>query len=162
MIREWKQDNFVISTDKERLQPINIHSYLSTQAYWYLGIPLKIVKKAISNSLCFGLFTLENDKEIQIGFARVVTDNATFAWICDVYIEPSFRNQGLSKWMMECLMSHPDLKNLRRICLATKDAHSLYKKYNFEVTLTPQNWMEIKDNDIYKRMEKIGVSEAIK
>lgn len=150
MIEEWNKEDFILSTDKFRLQPDRIHKFLSTQAYWCLGIPLSVVKKAIEGSLCFGLFKVEGNKEVQVGFARIVTDGATFAWLCDVYIESELRGLGLSKWMMECLMSHPALKNLRRICLATKDAHPLYKKYGFEVTPTPQNWMEIKDNDLYK------------
>lgn len=153
MGNEWKKEKFVLSTDKERLQLVKIHHFLSTQAYWCLGIPFDVVKNAIEGSLCFGLYTLEDGTENQIGFARVVTDNATFAWLCDIYVEPSFRNRGLSKWMMGCLMTHPNLKNLRRLCLATKDAHSLYKQFGFEVTATPQNWMEIKDNDLYRKMQ---------
>lgn len=152
MIYEWTKENFILSSNKEKLQPLRIHNFLSTHAYWCLGIPLDVVKKAIQGSICLGLFTTINDQnEIQIGFARIVTDNATFAWLCDVYVEPDFRRRGLSKWMIERLMTTPDLKNLRRICLATKDAHSLYAKFGFEVTLTPQNWMEIKDNDLYKK-----------
>ena len=161
MSKEWTRDTFSISTDKDRLQPNRIHRFLSTQAYWCLGVPLEIVQKAIHSSLCFGLFSSDDGTETQIGFARVVTDKATFAWICDVYVEPEFRKRGLSKWLMECLMSHPDLKKLRRLCLATKDAHSLYRQYGFEVTQTPQNWMEIKDNDIYKLAGKMDGSEAL-
>lgn len=148
---EWLRDPFVVSTDKTRLQPSRIHHFLSTQAYWCLGIPKPVVEKAIDQSLCFGLYAHQNGEQLQIGFARIVTDKATFAWLCDVYIENDYRKKGLSKWLMECVMAHPDLKNLRRICLATKDAHSLYKNFGFKVTETPQNWMEIKDNDLYKK-----------
>src|SRR5690349_18601873 len=112
MVKEWQKGNFVFSTDKEKLQLPRIHNFLSTQAYWCLDIPLDIVQKAIEGSICFGLYDAQ---EIQIGYARIVTDEATFAWLCDIYIEAEFRNQGLAKWMMECLLSHPSLKNLRRL-----------------------------------------------
>lgn len=148
-IKTWKQQDFTCSTDPSRLQVEKIHKFLSTEAYWCDSIPLSVVQKAIANSLCFGLYNSAGD---QIGFARIVSDFATFAWLCDVYIEKDYRGRGLSKWMMECILAHPDLKGLRRICLATKDAHSLYLKYGFEVTKTPGNWMEIKDNEIYKKV----------
>lgn len=149
----WKKEPFYISTDKKLLQIPRIHHFLSTQAYWSLGIPLEIVKKSIAGSLSFGVFTKETPEDLQVGYARIVSDFASFAWLCDVYVEEPYRNKGLSKWLMECVMSHPDLKNLRRICLATKDAHDLYKQYGFKMTETPQNWMEIKDNDIYKKLK---------
>lgn len=145
--QDFSKDEFIISTDKNRLQISRIHQFLSTHAYWCQDIPLETVKRAVESSLCFGLY----HKDEQIGFARVVTDNATFAWLCDIYVEERYRAQGLSKWLMECVMSHPSLKNLRRICLATKDAHGLYENFGFEVIKTPQYWMEIKDNDIYKK-----------
>jgi GNAT superfamily N-acetyltransferase len=149
---EWKQKDYLISTNSDLLQIEQIHAYLSTQAYWCLGIPKEILKKAIEGSLCFGVYRNTECHHLQIGFARIVTDRATFAWLCDVYIENEHRGRGLSKWLMECIASHPDLKNLRRFCLATKDAHGLYEKFGFQVTQTPGNWMEIKDNDLYKKM----------
>lgn len=147
---KWKRDSFVISTDKSMLQIDEIHKFLSQEAYWCLGVPRSVVEKAIEGSLCFGVYD-ESKNTAQIGYARLVTDKATFAWLCDVYIENEYRGEGLSKWLMECILAHPDLQGLRRICLATKDAHSLYEKYGFEVTKTPGNWLEIKDNDIYKK-----------
>jgi len=146
----WKNGSHSLSTDKSKLQIDRIHQFLSTEAYWSLDIPKEIVNCAIEGSLCIGLY----ENELQIGFARVVTDHATFAWICDVYVESKFRGKGLSKWMMECVMSHSSLKGLRRICLATKDAHKLYEKSGFEITKTPQYWMEIKNADIYKKMRQ--------
>jgi GNAT superfamily N-acetyltransferase len=148
----WNKEPYLISTDKSLLQVSRIHSFLSTKAYWCLDIPKSLVEKSISGSLCFGLFDTSKANQ-QIGYARIVSDGASFAWLCDVYIEEEYRGKGLSKWLMGSVMAHPELKNLRRICLATKDAHELYKKYGFKVTETPQNWMEIKDNDLYKKMK---------
>ena len=150
---KWIKDEYTLSTDKSRLQLSRIHQFLSKQAYWCLEIPEVIVKKAIDGSLCFGLYAKNNNEYVQIGFTRIVSDGATFVWICDLYIEKEHRGKGLSKWMMECVMSHPALKNLRRICLATKDVQSLYSKFGFEITQSPQMWMEIKDNEIYKKMK---------
>jgi GNAT superfamily N-acetyltransferase len=150
-IQTWEKDGFLLSTYKAKLQIDRIHKFLSTESYWSLGIPLPVVQKAILGSLCFGLFDGSKEGHPQVGFARVVSDQATFAWLCDVYVESQARGQGLSKWLMECLMSHSELQGLRRICLATKDAHELYEKYGFEVTKSPGNWLEIKDNEIYSR-----------
>jgi len=151
--KTWQKPNYIISTHLSLLQIPRIHGFLSKEAYWCLNIPLTVVENAIKNSLCFGVYHQTDNGLTQVGFARIVTDHATFAWLCDVYIETQFRGQGLSKWLVECVLSHPALKGLRRICLATKDAHSLYKKYGFAVTQTPENWMEIKNNDIYAKAE---------
>jgi N-acetylglutamate synthase-like GNAT family acetyltransferase len=145
--REIRRGEFLISSDFSKLQFERIHRFLSEEAYWSKGIPRAVVEKAAENSICFGVYTHEH----QIGFARVVTDTATFAWFSDVYIEKKYRGQGLSKSLIEFTLADPRLKNLRRLCLATKDAHSLYEKFGFEVTKTPSYWMEIKDNDIYLR-----------
>ena len=139
---------FFVSTDPAQLDIDSIHAFLSKEAYWCLGIPKEKVRAAIENSLCFGLYSGEKK---QIGFARVVTDKSTFAWICDVYVEEKYRGQGLAEWLMKSVMEHSSLQNLRRICLATKDAHALYEKLGFKLTESPGNWMEIKDNDIYRK-----------
>ena len=148
---ERRIPGFLISTDKQLLRLDAIHNFLSKEAYWCLGIPRAVVARAMDTSLCFGLYRTGAEGLRQVGFARVVTDHATFAWICDVYIEEAFRRQGLSKWLMKSVMENPSLKGLRRVCLATKDAHSLYRPLGFEVTASPQNWMEIKDNEIYRK-----------
>lgn len=136
---EYEKGNFVISTDKTRLDVSAIHHFLSKQAYWALNRPIEMVKTAIENSICFGVY----DGDKQIGFARVVTDYATFAWLCDVFIIPEFRSQGLGKWLVECIVTYPELASLRRIVLATRDAHELYRKYgNFTSLRTPERWME--------------------
>lgn len=123
-----------------------IHRLLK-DAYWCKGIPESTVQSAVENSLCFGAFVFNQ----QVAFARVVTDQATFAWICDVIVDPEFRGQGISKKLIERILNDTRLKGLRRICLATKDAHTLYEKFGFKITESPQSWMEIKDNHIYER-----------
>lgn len=139
------KDRFLISTEKEKLDINLIHSFL-THSYWAEGISKEIIKRSIEGSLCFGVF--ENDK--QIGFARMITDKATFAYLADVFIIEGYRGLGLSKWLMEVIMSHPDLQGLRRIMLATRDAHSLYEKFRFTPLTNVDRWMQIHDPNIYK------------
>jgi GNAT superfamily N-acetyltransferase len=145
----WNKDIFLISTDKTLLQFPRLYKFLSTEAYWCLGIPEETVRNAIENSLCFGVY--DTSKNSQIGFARIITDSATFAYLCDVYVEDSYRGNGLSKWLMECIQEHPSLQNLRRFMLATKDAHGLYGQFGFKVTKAPERLMEIVNPDIYKQ-----------
>jgi GNAT superfamily N-acetyltransferase len=138
-IVEHRQREFVISTDKSRLDIGVIHEFLSKSAYWAIGRPLDVVKASIEHSLCFGVY----DQDSQIGFARVITDYSTFAWLCDVFILDSHRNLGLGKWLVECIIAHPQLQNIRRILLATKDAHELYRRWGgFENLQSPERWME--------------------
>jgi GNAT superfamily N-acetyltransferase len=115
------KDNFSISTDKSKLDISIIHDFLS-HSYWSENIPKEIIQKSIEGSLCFGVYA--GDK--QVGFARMVTDKATFAYLADVFIIEAYRGKGLSKWLIEIILSHPDLQGLRRILLATRDAHGLY------------------------------------
>jgi GNAT superfamily N-acetyltransferase len=136
---EWQIEHYTISTDKTKLDVRMIHHFLYTTAYWAVGRPMSIVRKTIENSLCFGLYA----GETQVGFARVVTDYATFGWMCDVFILPSHRGRGLGKWLVECVVAHPDVKGLRRILLSSRDAHNLYEKYGgFHSLHYPANWME--------------------
>ena len=134
---EWKRDQFTISTDKERLDRAAIHEFLRT-SYWARGIPRQVVDRSIENSLCFGLY----DGERQIGFARVISDFATFAYLSDVFVLDSHRGRGLGTWFMEVVLSHPDLRNLRRWMLATADAHGLYRKVGFTELSRPERIME--------------------
>ncbi len=143
---EYKRGGYLISTDKLKLDLDVIHSFLAT-SYWAENIPRQVVERAIEHSLCFGVY--EGDK--QVGFARVVSDYATFAYIADVFILESYRGKGLSKWLMERIMAHPDLQGLRRCLLATRDAHELYRKYGFEGVRNPERFMEISNPDIYKQ-----------
>ena len=135
----------VITTDKKKIDIEYVHSFL-TRSYWSEGIPLETVRKAIENSLCFSVFM--NDK--QIGFARMVTDKATFAYLADVFIDEEFRGKGISKKLMKTIMFHPDLQGLRRIMLATRDAHSLYSQFGFLPMNNPERWMQIHNPDVYK------------
>jgi GNAT superfamily N-acetyltransferase len=145
MAGEWRRGEYVISTDKNRLDLVAVHSYLST-SYWAAGISLEIVKKSIEHSLNFGVYRGEQ----QVGFARVITDYTTFAYIGDVFILEEFRGQGLSKWLMEVIADHPDLQGLRRWLLLTRDAHGLYEKTGFVRPRTPERLMEKYFADAYK------------
>ena len=119
--------DYLISTNPSLLNVTLIHQYLSEESYWAKNIPIEVVKKSIDNSLCFGLF---KNKE-QIGFARLVTDKATFAYLADVFILEQHRGEGLSKWLIEVIQSHPELQGLRRWMLGTKDAHGLYEQFGW-------------------------------
>lgn len=135
---EWHNGEFVITTEKQRLQTNAIHKFLREESYWAKERTREQTERAIENSLCFGVFY--DDR--QIGFARVISDCATFAYVGDVYILEEFRGQGLSKWLMETILAHPDLQNLRRWILATKDAHGLYEQFGFHNLKFPDRWME--------------------
>ena len=136
---EISEKGFIFSDDKELLQIDSIHHYLSTESYWAKNIPLETVQRSIENSLCFGIY---KDNR-QIGFARWITDKATFAWLCDVYIEKDYRGKGLSKKLMSFMIFHPDLQGLRRYQLATLDAHGLYEQFGFSQIQNPEKQMGI-------------------
>lgn len=131
---------YTIDTDKAKLDLGVIHRFLSQEAYWCLNIPLEIVQRSIENSLCFGVYQAEN----QVGFARVVTDFATFGYLADVFILPGHRCKGLSKELLAFIMAYPPLQGLRRIMLVTHDAHGLYKQFGFKPIESPENTMFIK------------------
>jgi GNAT superfamily N-acetyltransferase len=137
---------YQISTDKNLLDFEVIHKYLNEDSYWANGMPVDVLKTAIENSVCFGVFYLQQ----QIGFASVITDKATFAYIGNVFVLPEFRGKGLSKWLMQTIMAHPELQGLRRWSLATADAHGLYKQFGFKEISHPDRWMEIYTPGIYK------------
>lgn len=135
---QWQRGEFIISTERNRLQIETIQKFLSEESYWARERTLEQTERAIENSLCFGVYAGEN----QIGFARVVTDFATFAYIGDVFVLEEYRGRGLSKWLMEIIISYPELQGLRRWILATRDAHSLYEKFGFGELKFPVRWME--------------------
>ncbi len=141
---EWTRDTFTVTTDRARLDRDVIHRFLAS-SYWAENIPRAVVDKAIDNSLCFGL--LEESR--QIGFARVMTDCATFAYLADVFVLPDHRGAGLGKWLIECVMSHPELQGLRRRLLGTRDAHGLYRQFGFTPLKHPEIFMEIVNRDLY-------------
>lgn len=137
---------YLITTDRTRFEIEAIHKFL-TQSYWSPGVPISVVERAISNSLCFGVF----DGNRQIGFARIITDRATFAYLADVYILESYRGKGLAKWLLEVIHSLDDLQGLRRIMLATRDAHELYKQFGYTELADPSRLMERYDPTVYIR-----------
>jgi len=142
----WRRGDFEISTDRARLDRTVIHEFLR-ESYWARGIPREVVDRSIDNALCFGLF----EGSRQVGFARVISDFATFAYLSDVFLLPSHRRRGLAAWLMEVVMSHPDLQNLRRWMLATRDAQPLYRKFGFTALANPERIMEIVLPDIYEK-----------
>lgn len=144
---EWFREPFLVSTDPNRIQVDAVHRFLS-ESYWAEQIPREIVARALQNSLCFGLYHQDD----QIGLARMITDRATFAYLCDVYVEVAWRGQGLAKWMLTCAFSHPDLQGLRRMNLVTRDAHDLYRAFGFSELSQPGGHLEKRDPDVYKRL----------
>jgi GNAT superfamily N-acetyltransferase len=137
---------YQMSTDRQRIDIAAVHAFL-TQSYWSPGIPRGVVERAIENSLCFGVYLGAQ----QVGFARVITDKATFAYLADVFIIESHRGKGLSKWLMEFVTAHEELQGLRRFLLATKDAHALYAKFGFEALGNPSRIMENLKPDVYRQ-----------
>ena len=135
---EWRRGEYLISTDKSRLNLELVHEFLKN-SYWASGIPDDIVRRSIENSLVFGVYTGDE----QVGFARVVTDYATFAYLADVFVLEAHRGRGLAKWMIEVITSHPRLQGFRRWMLATRDAHELYRRYGFAELERPEIFMEI-------------------
>lgn len=145
--QEWQRGGFTISTDRARMQIAVIHDFLSNQSYWLPGVPQSRVQNIIDHALNFGIF--ENER--QIGYADVITDFTTFAYLANVFVLEEYRGHGLSKWLMECILAHPDLQDFRRWLLATADAHGLYKQYGFKIIETPERWMERFDAESYKK-----------
>ena len=146
------KDEYLISTDTSLLQTDVVYNYLNKESYWANGIPREVVEKSLQHSLCFGLYF--NDE--QIGFARLVTDKATFAYLADVFVLPAHRGKGLSKWLMQTIHAHPELQNLRRWWLGTKDAHGLYEQFgwthiNDEMA---KRFMQKHNPDVYKKKDE--------
>ena len=137
------RDEYEIST--ERIDLDAVHAFL-TNSYWAAGIPREVVERSVRNSLCFSLFR----GEAQVGFARVVTDRATFAYLADVYVLPEHRGRGLSKRLIQTILAHPELQDLRRWLLVTRDAHGLYAQFGFTPLNAPERFMQRHDPDIYK------------
>lgn len=150
----WSKGDYEVSTDPARIDAAMVHEFL-TNSYWAKGIPAETVQQSIEKSIPFGVYHGQR----QVGFARIISDRATFAYLGDVFILPSHRGRGLSLWLMECIVSHPDLQGLRRWMLATHDAHALYAKFGFTPLKSPQSWMEIHRPDVYARIGREAVPE---
>jgi GNAT superfamily N-acetyltransferase len=140
-----RRGDFLISTAPRLLDVALIHDFLASRSYWALGRPLEVARRSLEYSLCFGLY----ERGQQVGFARVVTDRATFAWLCDVFVLEAYRGRGLSKWLIESVMRHPDLHGLRRLLLGTRDAHGLYQRYGFRPLADPTRFMEVFQPGVY-------------
>lgn len=143
---EYRRGEYVISADAARLDLDVIHEFL-TNCYWAKGIPRDVVARSIEHSLCFGIY---DSSGAQVGFARVISDLATVAYLGDVFVLEAHRGRGLSKWMMECITQHPALQGLRRWILLTRDAHALYAKFGFTPLKAADRYMELHRPDVYE------------
>jgi GNAT superfamily N-acetyltransferase len=152
-IIEHRRGEFAISTDPARLDLDVIHNFL-TNCYWARGIPREVVARSMEHALCFGIYDGTPSQvglPRQVGFARVISDFATIAYVGDVFVLGSHRGRGLSKWLMECITQHPALQNLRRWILTTRDAHGLYAQVGFAPVKSPERYMERHDAKVYER-----------
>jgi len=143
---EYRRGEFLISTSRERLSLDVVHAFL-TNCYWAEGIPQEVVARSIEHSLCFGIYEASGT---QVGFARVVSDFATVAYLGDVFVLESHRGRGLSKWLMQCVIEHPAVQNLRRWILLTRDAHGLYSQFGFTPVKAPERYMELHQPNVYE------------
>jgi GNAT superfamily N-acetyltransferase len=151
----WRRDRFLVSTDKSLLDVRAVHAFLSQDSYWSKGIPEETVRRGIEHAMVFGMYdtgVVRGDGvPAQVGFARVITDRSTFAYLSDVFVLPAYRGRGLSKWLMEVITGHPELQGLRRWMLLTADAHGLYRQFGFGPSAKPERVMERHDPDVYTR-----------
>jgi hypothetical protein len=153
---EYRRGEFLISTGRGRLQVDVVHGFL-TSSYWAKGISREVVERSLDHSLCFGIYDespglakdAKHEAPAQVGFARVVSDFATVAYLGDVFVLESHRGRGLSKWLMECIVQHPALQNLRRWILLTRDAHGLYSQFGFAPLKAPESYMELHRPNVY-------------
>ena len=141
---EWSRDNFTVSCDPSKVDRKAVAGFLAS-TYWAQGIPKSTVDKSIDGSLCFALL----DSGRLIGFARVISDRATIAYLADVFVLPEFRGRGLGKWLVQCVLAHPELKGLRRWILITRDAHDLYRPAGFAPLAHPDRYMELVNANVY-------------
>ncbi len=146
MNHEWRRGEHRITTDPTAVDLDRVHGFL-TESYWAKGIPRETVRRSIEHAIPFTV--LAGDR--QVGFARVISDHATFAYVGDVFVLPEARGKGLSVWLMECIVAHPELQGLRRWLLATRDAHGLYAKTGFTPLAAPERWLERWDPEVYGR-----------
>jgi GNAT superfamily N-acetyltransferase len=156
LMNTWTNGTFTVTCDPDRIDLDVVADFLAT-SYWAPGIPRAVVQKAIAHSLCFVLI----DGDQQVGFARVISDHATFAYLADVFVVPAYRGRGLSKWLMECVVSHSELQGLRRWMLATRDAHALYERVGFTPLKKPEMFMERHRPNVYlERRDEQGLNSS--
>lgn len=146
MSAQWQRDGFTVSCDPGRIDEAVVANFLGG-SYWAAGIPAETVRRSIAGSLCFALL----DGARQVGFARAISDRATVAYLADVFVLPEYRGRGLGKWLVECVLAHPELQGLRRWVLVTRDAHELYRRYGFQPLARPEFFMELHDKQAYTR-----------
>jgi nitroimidazol reductase NimA-like FMN-containing flavoprotein (pyridoxamine 5'-phosphate oxidase superfamily)/GNAT superfamily N-acetyltransferase len=146
-VQEYRRPGLFVSTDPNKLDVDMIHEFLQSEAYWVRSISREQVERSIKQSLCFGVYDSGENARKQVGFARVITDFTTYAYVADVFVIRAYRGRGIGKWLMQCMLAHPELQNLRRWSLNTKDAHELYKKFGFEVDSNPENSLVYRPND---------------
>jgi GNAT superfamily N-acetyltransferase len=147
---EYRREEFLISTSRERLSLDLVHGFL-TNCYWARGISREVVARSIEHALCFGIY---DGQGAQVGFARVISDFATIAYLGDVFVLETHRGRGLGKWLMECIVQHPALQNLRRWILTTRDAHELYSQVGFAPVKMPERFMELHRPDVYRTIQE--------
>jgi GNAT superfamily N-acetyltransferase len=147
---EYRRGDFLISTDPARLDLDVIHGFL-TNCYWAKGIPREIVARSMEHAMCFGIY---DGNGVQVGFARVISDFATIAYVGDVFVLETHRGRGLGKWLMQCITGHPALQNLRRWILTTRDAHGLYSQFGFTPVKSPERYMELFQPKVYEACGK--------
>jgi len=148
MAYEIQDGGFTISDDTARFDRDRAYGWISRESYWAAGIPRATFDKALTNSLVIGVYAADGT---MAAMARVVTDRATFGWLCDVFVDEAWRSHGLGKTLMAYFKAHPDLQGFRRMHLATRDAHGLYAQFGFRPLTAAENWMEIRDPDVYRR-----------
>ncbi|HZG59302.1 MAG TPA: GNAT family N-acetyltransferase [Anoxybacillus sp.] len=141
-IKEYTKETFTVSTDCSKVDLNKVCDFLA-RSYWANNRKRETVMKSIEHSLCFSLF----DRDEQVGFARVITDGATFVYLCDVFIEEKYRGKKLGTWLLQCILEHPDIAGVRRFCLVTKDAHEFYKPFGFTSLPEPERYMEKMNNE---------------
>jgi N-acetylglutamate synthase-like GNAT family acetyltransferase len=141
-IKEYRKETFIVSTDRSKVDFNKVCDFLA-RSYWANNRKRETIMKSIEHSLCFSLF----DGNKQIGFARVITDGATFAYLCDVFIDEDYRGKKLGTWLLQCILEHPDISEVRRFCLVTKDAHEFYKPFGFTLLQEPERYMEKINNE---------------
>jgi len=139
--QKFRHDGFLINTDPAKLEVDMVHRYLAHESYWARGIASETVDRSLKNSICFGVYDCSQNNDMQIGFARVISDCSSFAYLADLFILPRYRGQGLGKWLISCILAHNDLQGLRKWALNTRDAHGLYERFGFLLNPEPDTYM---------------------